>query len=461
MDATTERLVDFAWQAQFDALSAATVHECKRRLIDTFGSALSAYDEPVSRMARSIARQYSGTSLASVWGSPLKTTPEAAAFANGVMLRFMDISDTYVGKSRGHPSDVISAIVAVGESVHADGSSVINAITLAYDVYCSFIDAIDINTKGWDQPVYGVLACVLGVGKLLRLSRSQLGNAVSLALAPNMALAQTRAGDLSNWKGCAGANAARNGVFAAMLAREGFTGPTAVFEGKGGLWEAVGRFEWPLPGPESAHMVTRTHIKSLPLCFHGQSAVLAALELRKRVRAQEIDEIHIETYRTSVMMMGSDPSRWAPTTHETADHSLPYVVAMAFLEGEVTAECFAGARLTEPAVVNLMRKTKVSESAELSAQYPEAAPSRVHVRTRSGEVFTLEIRYPKGHAGNPMTDAELEKKFREMSGRHTGTGACETLLAAIWNFDKASDVGDDVLKLLEPSSAYDRQEARL
>lgn len=118
MDATTERLVDFAWRAEFGALSAATVHECKRRLIDTFGAALSAYDDPVSQMARNVARHYSGTSPASVWGSALKTTPEAAAFANGVMVRFMDISDTYVGKSRGHPSDVISAIVAAGESVH-------------------------------------------------------------------------------------------------------------------------------------------------------------------------------------------------------------------------------------------------------------------------------------------------------------------------------------------------------
>ncbi len=461
MDATTQRLVDFAWRAEFDALSAATVHECKRRLIDTFGSALSAYDEPVSRMARGIARQYAGTSLASVWGSTLKTTPEAAAFANGVMVRFMDISDTYVGKSRGHPSDAISAIVAVGESVHADGPSVINAITLAYDVYCSFIDAIDINTKGWDQPVYGVLACVLGAGKLLRLSRAQLGNAVSLALAPNMALAQTRAGDLSNWKGCAGANAARNGVFAAMLARGGFTGPTAVFEGKGGLWDAVGRFEWPLPGPESAHMIAQTHIKSLPLCFHGQSAVLAALELRQRVRAQDIDEIHIETYRTSVMMMGSDPSRWAPTTHETADHSLPYVVAMAFLEGEVTAESFAAERLTDPAVTNLMHKVKVSESVELSAQYPEAAPTRLNVRARSGDVFTLEIKYPKGHAGNPMTDLELEKKFREMFGGHGDASECDALLRAMWTFDEAADVGRDVLKLLEPRTARDRQEAPL
>ena len=254
------------------------MHECKRHLIDTFASALGAYDEPVAQMARAMASRSRSDDAASVWGSSIQTSAESAAFANGVMVRLLDISDTYLGKSRGHPSDVISGIFAVAESVRADGKSLINAIVLAYDVYCSFCQAIDINSKGWDQPVYGVLGCVLGVGKLLGLTREQMANAVSLALAPNMALAQSRRGHLSSWKGCAGANASRNAVFAALLAKQGFTGPPAVFEGEGGLWDVIGRFDWPLP--EDAHMITQTHVKTLPVCYHGQSAVLAALDLR-------------------------------------------------------------------------------------------------------------------------------------------------------------------------------------
>ncbi|MBI4192589.1 MAG: MmgE/PrpD family protein [Betaproteobacteria bacterium] len=450
MDATTERLVDFALRAEFDALTAETVRECKRRLIDTFAGAMGAYNEALSQKARAIARYYSRATGASVWGSALQTAPEAAAFANGVMLRFLDISDTYMGKSRGHPSDVISGIVAVGESVHADGRSVINAITLAYDVYCSFMNAVDINSKGWDQPVYGVLAGVLGAGKLLRLSREQMANAVSLALTPNMALGQTRQGDLSSWKGCAGANAARNAVFAAMLAHEGFTGPTAVFEGKRGLWDIVGRFEWPLPASSgSLHMVTRTHLKSLPICYHGQSAVLGALDMRARLRVQDITEIQVEAYREAVAMMGNDPTRWAPTTRETADHSMPYVIAIALLDGEVTARSFAHERLTDPAVVNLMRKVKVSESAALSAQYPESMPSRLSIRMSSGEVFTAEVRYPKGHAKNPMDDAEVEQKFRSLFREYGDERQCERALQGLWDFDRATDIGN-VLKLFLP-----------
>ena len=208
---------------------------------------------------------------------------------------------------------MLSGILAVADHLHADGPSVINATVLAYDVYCSFADSVDINSRRWDQPVYAILGCVAGAGRLMGLSREQMANAVSLALTPNMALLQTRHGDLSSWKGCAGANASRNAVFAALLAQEGFTGPADVFEGQFGLWNVVRKFDWKLPGGKS-HMTAHTHIKSLPVCYHGQSSVLCALEMRPRVRLLDIREIHVESYGAAVRMMGSDATRWAPAT---------------------------------------------------------------------------------------------------------------------------------------------------
>ena len=439
MDSTTTRLVEFALGAEYRALDVPTVHACKQRLIDTFAGAMGAYDEPLSAMARALARRCAGTPAASVWGSDIKTTPEAAAFANGTMLRFLDISDTYMGLGGGHPSDMLAGILAVAESVRADGASVINAMTVAYDVYCSLNDAVDIGAKGWDQTLYGVLGTVLGVGKLMRLSREQMGNAVSLALTPNMALRQTRQGDLSSWKGCAGANATRNAVFAAVLAQEGFTGPAEAFEGKQGLWNVLGRFEWKLPAPGDARMVTQTNLKSLPVCYHGQSAVLCALELQPRFNVAAIREVHVEAYRGAVTQMGGEPSRWAPTTRETADHSLPYCIAIALLDGAVTSASFAAARLHDPAVVALMQKVKVSEDPALSARYPEGAPGRVTIRLKSGATQWLEIRYPRGHEKNPMSDAEIEQKFHTMcAGRLDG----ERRNAALALLRRLETVGD-------------------
>ena len=438
-DATTERLIAFAQRARYEALSRETVHETKRRLIDTFASALGAYDEPVSVMARAVAGRYRSDRVARVWGSGIATAPELAAFANGVMARALDVSDTYLGLSRGHPSDMTSGLVAVAENVHADGKSLIAAVVLAYDVYCSFCKAVDINAKGWDQPVYNVLGCALGAAKLMQLTRDETGHALSLALTPNMALAQARRGNLSSWKGCAGANASRNAIFAVMLAKEGFTGPGAIFEGAGGLWEAIGRFDWPLP---DAPMIGETHTKSLPVCYHGQSPVLAALELRDRVNVREIEEIKVDGYATAIVMMGSEPSRWAPTNRETADHSLPYCIAIALLDGAVTRASFADSRLRDPAVAELMSKVKVAEAPAFSAIYPEeGAPGRVTLRMKSGATHVAEVRYPKGHEKSPMTDEEIERKFRDLCAGRLDAGRCDKALEALWQIERVDDMG--------------------
>jgi 2-methylcitrate dehydratase len=448
MDKTTARLADFALASRFAELDERTVHECKRRLIDALGCAIGAYDEPLSEMARAAASRSRADPGARIWGSRATSSPEMAAFANGVMVRLMDISDTFLGKARGHPSDVLSGIFAVAESVHADGAAVIDASVLAYDVYCSLCDAVDWNSNGWDQPVYAVLATAVGAGKLLGLTREQMGEAIALALAPNMAMAQTRRGPLSSWKGCAGPNGTRNGVFAAQLARDGFTGPTAIFEGEGGLFELVGSFDW---DPAAAgHMIGRTHIKQLPVCYHGQSSVQAALALRSRVAARDVSAIRIDTYRTAVDMMGNDPSRWAPRTHETADHSLPYTVAIALLDGKVTPASFATERFTDPAVVGLMNRTEVHEDPALTAAFPEASPGRVTVTTVGGEKLIGELAYPDGHALNPIGDAALEAKFRGMLASHACAARCEQILERMWRFETLADVGGGALALFTP-----------
>jgi 2-methylcitrate dehydratase len=439
-DHTTERLVDFAEGASYAALPAGTVHECKRRLVDTIASALGAFNHPVSQMARAFALRSKSELSASLWGTRDRVTLEGAAFANGVMVRSLDISDTYLGLSRGHPSDMISGIIAVAEHTKASGKEIINAITLAYDIYCSFCQIDDVNAKGWDQPLYGVLGCVLGVGKLLGLDHDQMGHALSLALAPNMALAQSRRGHLSAWKGCAGANGSRNAVFAALLAKDGFTGPTAVFEGDGGLWQVIGKQQWLFP--EGQHLIGETHTKSLPICYHGQSAVLGAFQLRDRVKIEKVEEIRIDTYRNAFLMMGGEPSRWSPTTRETADHSMPYVVACALLDGAVNDSSFSERRMNDEVVRALMKKIRIFEDEALTVLYPESAPARVSIHHAGGELLTIDVRYPKGHAKNPMSDAEIDEKFAYFVQPLLGYERSQRVLAILWDFENVADISE-------------------
>jgi 2-methylcitrate dehydratase len=244
----------------------------------------------------------------------------------------------------------------------------------------------------------------------------------------------------------------RNAVFAAMLAKDGFTGPTAVFEGKAGLWDIVGRFEWTLPG-EGEHRIGETHMKCFPICYHGQSAAWAAFELRRRVAADQVTRIEVETYRQAVGMMASDASRWAPKTRDTADHSLPYVISTALLDGEITSASFTPEMLQRRSVVELMSKVKVTEDPALSKRYPECAACRLKVHTGSAEPIVIEMLHPKGHVNAPMDDADIDNKFRGMFREYGSDGDGEKVLNALRAFDECADVGD-VVRLIQ-RAAYE------
>lgn len=442
MDATTEKLIDYTMSVSYDDLPPGAVEACKRRVLDTLGCVAGAYDHPVSIAARKLAAGYRMDRPATVLGCRTPTAPEMAAFANGVMLRVLDLNDMYRVKSGGHPSDIMAAAFAAAELGSRDGKSLIAAIATGYEVYCSCCDGIDLNSQGWDQPVYGVVAAFLAAGRLLGLDRQRLGHGLALALVPNMALFETRQGQLSSWKGCAAANASRNAVFAALLAQAGFTGADAPIEGKSGLWNAVGRFEWPLEIGRPPYRIGRTHLKCFPICYHGQSAVSAALSLRGELRVEDIEAVRIETYRTAVQIMANDPSRWSPETRETADHSLPYVVCTALLDGAVDEASFSEARIRDAGLASLLARTSVSEDASLTAQYPESSPSRITLRLKNGSELRNEVRYPSGHHLNPMTDAEVEDKFTRLFGRYGSERRSRRVIALVNRLEQLDDVAE-------------------
>lgn len=440
MDATTEKLVDYAMGVRFEDLPAETVSACQHRILDTLGCVAGAFDHPVSVAARNLASRYTMDMPATILGQTGGVAPEMAAFANGVMLRLLDLSDTYRVTSGGHPSDVIAGVLAAAEMGARDGKSLIAAICTAYEIYCSCCDGADLNAQGWDQPVYGVVAVALAAGTLMGLDRDRMGHAAALALTPNMAMFQTRQGELSNWKGCAGANASRNGVFAAILAQSGFTGPDQAIEGKFGLWDNAGRFDWPLDIGAPPYRIARTDVKCFPVCYHGQSAVWTALGLRDQFAIEDVESVHVDTYAVAKGMMANAPSRWAPETAESADHSLPYVVSLALLDGAIDGGSFAEARLRDPQIGALMKRVSVEEAADMTALYPDASPSRITVRLKDGREACEETRYPKGHHEAPMTGAEIEDKFRRQFNACRDDAVATAMIDLIGRLETVDDV---------------------
>jgi len=441
MDSMIESLAEYAAGLRYRDLTPEAVHECKRRLIDTLGCLAGGFDAKPSAIARALAQRSRGEPAARVLGTQKRSTPELAAFANGVMMRYLDFNDATFGKSAGHPSDVFAAVLAAADAVGADGRSAITAATLAYEVFCNFSESVQ-REQGWDHVVFGVVANAVGAGKLLGLSRAKMGQAIALATIPNMALEQTRTGELSMWKGCAAANAARNGVFAAQLAREGLTGPEQAIEGRWGLWHPLGKFRWqPFGGRGWPFRVTQTHIKYFPAVVHAQTPITVALELHAQVEPEEIEAVAIESYWVAERYVDRGNALWHPTTRETADHSIPYCVVAALLDGGITSRSFTSARMRDPRLRALIERTTLRENAEFTRAHPAEWPCRIELALRGGRRAAAEARYFKGHAMRPLTDAEIESKFRALAAPVLGRRAAEAVLTVAWKLETLRDIG--------------------
>ena len=448
MDSMIEQLAEYAVGLRYKDLTPEAVHECKRRLIDTLGCLAGGFGARPSVIARTLARRGRGEPPARILGTQERSTPELAAFANGVMMRYLDFNDACFGKSAGHPSDIFAAVLAVADAMRADGRSVITASALAYDVFCNLSESVA-REQGWDHPVFGVISDAVGAGKLLGLPRGKMGNAIALAVIPNMALEQTRTGELSMWKGCAAANAARNGVFAAQLAQEGLSGPAQAIEGKWGLWHPLGRFEWqPFGGRGGPYRVTQTHIKYFPAVVHAQTPITVALELHGKAGPEVIEAIAIETYWVAERYVDRNNALWHPATRETADHSIPYCVAAALLDGAVTEASFSARRIRDARISALIERTTIREDPAYTRLHPHEWPCRIELSLRGGEKRTAQARYFKGHAMRPLSDAEVELKFRELAEPLLGLRGADSVLATAWKLEQLADVGE-LLKLFK------------
>lgn len=445
MTTLAERLAGYAAGLRYEDLPAPVVHEVKRRVIDALACAMGAMESEPGQIARTVARAADASPGATVLGTTHRSTTDLAAFANGVLIRYLDYNDTYLSLEPAHPSDNISAALAVGEAEQCDGRELIAAILLAYEVQCRFCDAASIRKRGWDHVTYGVFSSALASARLMRLDPERLLHAVRIGGVNAASLRQTRVGQLSMWKGCAFAHAARTGVFAATLAKHGMTGPSGIFEGEMGFWKQVsGPFEVPLwGGGDVPFKILDTSIKFYPAEYHSQSAIEAALALRSVVGgADAIRSIAIQSFDAAVDIIGGDEEKWRPTSRETADHSLPYCVAVAFMDGEVGLPQFSEERISDPDLHALMARITVARSAELTREYPEGIPNLLEVTTQSGQTHSRKVTFPRGHARNPMSDAEVEEKFRRLAAPVLSEERIARALETLWHLESVTDIGD-------------------
>ncbi|MDI7259120.1 MAG: MmgE/PrpD family protein [Thermodesulfobacteriota bacterium] len=441
MDRIAEKISDYAASFTYTDLTPEALHAVKRSLIDSIGCALGAFSAEPVKIARRLAARVQCSMPASILGTFMKTSPEMAAFVNGIMVRYLDFNDDYLNKDGPHPSDNISALLAICEALHTNGKSLACGITLAYEIVDQLVDSAEFHSRGWDYVTETSIGSALGVGNMLGLSQEKMAQALALAIAPNIGLWQTRTGELSMWKGCAGPNAARNGLFAALLASEGMTGPNQIFEGRCGLMKQVtGPFELGVFGGKGhPFKIEGTFFKYRPVMYTVLLSVETALELRKKVDIHQIDSIRVFLDSFSIAT-SSGPEKYDPHTRETADHSIPYLVVAALFDGEISERTYTPERYRHPQILALLKKSSMEEDPQYTKEWPKTFHCRIEVVDLSGRQWIQHLKNPKGHPANPMSDDEIEEKFLKLTQNLLTSTQAQNTLELLWHLEEMEDV---------------------
>lgn len=450
IDSVQERLARYSSDLEYGALPQAVVHAAKVRIIDTLGALMGGFFGPPCQMGRNLAARSPDPDGATVIGTRIKTAADMAAFVNATAARYVEMNDVYhwPGSSGGHPSDVIMPLLAVAEQVGASGRDLITSVVLAYEIYLRFSDAV--AHSGFDQANFSSLGVAAGSAKLMGMTALQLSHAISMAAVSSNILGQVRTGHLSMWKAVASGQAGRAGVFAAQLAREGMEGPHLPFEGKQGWCNHVSRVPITLAtmgGADTPFKIRDVLIKQRSSCATTISSILAAehAAVKLRNRSETVKHVLVEVYEKAKVNMGTGEHHWNPQSRETADHSIPYVVAATLLDGTVTPRQFDDAHLQSRSLRALLVKIEVVANDEFTHAYerlPVLHRTRVTVFMADGERIIGESGGDKGDLSNPKSDSEIEDKFRGMAQEYLGATRVRALLDRLWNLEHVQNVAE-------------------
>jgi 2-methylcitrate dehydratase len=454
-DRILNHLCDYALQLSYRDLPQEVVRRTKHIILDTVGCALGGAESPPAKIARATASEITSTTVSTVLVSGSKTSPDLAAFANGVMIRYLDFNDTYAGSPTCHPSDLLAPVLAIVDARNSTGKDAILGMVLGYEVFCGLIDAgAKERGRAWDQSTYGVIAAAVAAAKLFGHTKEQMANAISLAVSSHISLEQIRRGQISHWKGCALANASRNAVFCAMLAAKGMTGPEEAFEGKAGFFNSTGiRFEiTPFANSADTYRIMKARLKAFPAGYFSQSAIEAILDLRSQIPDLDgIKEIRLQTFPAGYEVMGSGEANWQPETRESADHSLPFVMAVALMEGIIETRHYDQMYYKRPDVRALMQKIKVRIGEEPVALWPEVPLNIVDVEMKSGKILSTKVAYHLGHFKRFMTDEEQERKFRPLAEPLLPKRQIDDLLACLRRLDEVEQISELISLTVAPN----------
>ncbi len=417
-----EQLAAFVVRASYDDLSEAARTQLKIRILDGLGCAIGALEGEPIRILRKHIEDFDGAGRCTLIGGG-RAAPDRAAFYNSALVRYLDFNDSYLAKGETcHPSDNLGPVLAAAEYAQLSGREFLVALAVAYQVQCRLSDVAPVRNKGFDHTTQGSYAVAAGVSKALGLDQGRTANAVAICGTAFNALRVTRTGELSNWKGLAYPNTAFGCTHATFLAMQGITGPLQVFEGNKGFMDSIaGHFEidW---SREDLERVTQTVIKKYNAEIHSQSVLEGLRDLQKEngFKAEEVKKIEVEIFDVAYHIIGGgeEGNKKIVRMKEEADHSLPYLAAVALLDGSVMPEQYRPDRIRREDVQTLLHKIIVLPSEECSRRFPGEMSCHITITLRDGRVLKKEKKDYEGFQTHPVGWETVHQKFDNLSSRY-------------------------------------------
>ncbi len=444
----TATMSEFAAGFRFEDLAADAIYQAKRFLLDSIGCALGGYQQHDVAIALEVLDEIAGPGKATVIGTGKQIDPVSATLANALMVRCMDYNDIYWKQDPCHPSDIFPAAIAACERAGSDGRELIVGLILGHEFEMRLCEAAfpGIRERGWHHATLTAFVSPMVAGRMLHLNAQQIQHAIGISASSRVTLGAVTAGKLTMMKNTVDPLATQSGMLAALLAEKGYTGPEHVIDGKEGLVHCLGP-EWKLDvlteGLGESWRITQCGMKAFPTEALTHTPISAVLALIKDhdLMPHHVAKVHIRTTARGADIL-SDPSKYDPLTKETADHSLPYVIAAAIAERQVTPLQFTREKIAHPVIREQLKKIVVSADPEIEKLFPALQRVIVRIHTIDGREFMQQLDYPKGDPRNPLTDGEVEEKFEALAGPIMSHEAQRRAVDAIWELEKQPSVSE-------------------
>ncbi len=445
-ETVTAKMSRWAAGLRYEDLSQDAIYQAKRFLLDSIGCALGGYRQHDVKIALEVLGEVAGRGGATVIGTGGRVDPVSAALANALMIRCMDYNDIYWKQDPSHPSDIFPAALACCERAGSGGKELIVGLVLGHEFEMRFCEAAfpGIRERGWHHATLTAFVSPIVAGRALHLSWEQIQHAIGISASRHCTLGAVTAGKLTMMKNTVDPMATQSGVFAALLAEKGYSGPEHVVDGKEGLTHVFGP-EWKLnlltDGLGQSWRITQCGMKAFPTEALTHTPISAVLDLVKSndLQPEQVEKIQIRSLARAADIL-SDPSKYDPHTRETADHSLPYVIAAALVERQVTPVQFTMEKIMDAKIRAQLKKVEVVADSEIEKVFPALQRVIVNITTTDGRTFTKQLDFPKGDPRNPLTDQEVEEKFAALAEGVLSSGAQKKVKEAIWNLEDSDSV---------------------